>query len=133
MTVDVGTLIQILTFVTVGFAGWRGYLGTRHRQADDAAKSAMDAQAKEIEVLIGANERLERQTEDLAKTLQEARAHISRLEGVVAQMREENRELREMVMLEKVPAPMIEAMNEVANAAIVRLVNALIKGEGEAE
>lgn len=130
MTVDIGTVIQILTFAIVGFAGWKGYLGTRHRAADDAAKSAMDAQAKEIEVLVAANMRLERQTEDLAKTLQEARTHISRLEGVVAQMREENRELREMVMLEKVPTPMLEAMNEVANAAIVRLVEALVKAEG---
>lgn len=130
MTVDVGTLIQVLTFLIVGFAGWKGYLGTRHRQADDAAKSAMDAQAKEIEVLVSANLRLEKQTEELARTLQEARTHISRLEGVVAQMREENREMREMVMLEKVPAPMLDAMNEVANAAIVRLVEALVKAEG---
>lgn len=130
MTVEIGTVLQVLTFVIVGVAGWRGYLSTRHRAADDAAKSAMDAQAKEIEVLVAANTRLERQTEELAKTLQEARTHISRLEGVVTQMREENRELREMVMLEKVPTPMLDAMREVANEAIVRLVDALVKAEG---
>lgn len=94
-------LLPVLALIVVAL----GYLvGSWRRGARDAFKETVDLQAAEIATMRDLNARL---TAD-AHACKDA---ISKLEGVVEQLRQENSELRALVMLEKVPPALVETLN----------------------
>jgi cell division protein FtsB len=96
-----------------------GYLiGQFRRGRSSAQTEALEAQERRISVL--------------EKERGEYRERVAHLEGVVAQLREENQVLRSLVMGETVPPAMLRAMEEVARRSSTELVAAIasiIKGQ----
>lgn len=96
-----------------------GYLIGQWKKGTAGAESAAATAYKlELEAVTVRSTRLEH---DLA----ESRAEVSRLGGVVEQLRAENAELRGLVMGEKVPPAMLAAMQTVAAESISALTSAL--------
>jgi len=98
-----------------------GYaVGQWRRGKDDARSSAAQA----IESTLGiANDELAvlRAARDrLSGELVEVRGAVHRLEGIVEQLQNENRALRELVMLEAVPPALSSFLEGVAEGAIER-------------
>lgn len=98
--------------------GRRAALVSAQTIADDAATKALTAQSERIELL--------------EKDRAECREKIAHLEGVVAQLRDENHTLRQLVMGETVPPALQKSMEQLAVTsadAIVTRIAALLKAE----
>lgn len=93
--------IPLIAVVIIGL----GYLfGSWRRGLSDSWKETVDLQAAELDTVKQSNVRL-------TKEVHESKEQIAKFEGIVAQLRRENAELRSMVMLDKVPPALIETMN----------------------
>lgn len=99
--------------------GW--LVGSFRRGKSDAAREALDFATAEILVLREANTRM-------SGELNEARAELARLGGLMEQLREENAELRRLVMLEKIP-PALEAAMSGASGAVLAAVTSTVRPE----
>lgn len=95
-----------------------GYLiGSWRRGKAEASKEATDLALQEIELLKSARDRAEAARtaieREMRATADNCKENIARLEGAVDQLRNENSELRGLVMLEKVPAPLESALQSI--------------------
>lgn len=96
-----------------------GYLVGQWRSGGaKGASEALTLRAQEVQVLKDANDRL-------SSDLHAAREEMAQLRGVVDQLREENKELRALVMGEKVPPALYEAMRTVATEAATSTAESL--------
>lgn len=87
-----------------------GYLfGSWRRGLSDTWKETVAAQEAEVTALKIQNQRL---TEESASL----RSSLKKLEGVVEQLRAENAELRQLVMLERVPPALTETLSAMTRA-----------------
>src|SRR5262245_58053191 len=96
-------LLSIILIIAVGIVGGRAYLrAIRQTQGYAGQKEAVGIYREELAAMRQQNERLQR---DLA----DEKAARAALEGRVHQLSEENKELRQLVMGERVP-PAMQAM-----------------------
>lgn len=89
-------------------------IGTYRRSRDQASSETLNLQAERIGLLESEVERLRR--DDKLKD-----AEIHKLTGRLEQMARENTDLRALVMGEKVPAALEEALTGIANRIIKRI------------
>lgn len=100
-----------------------GYLiGNLRKGNADAQAETIAAQSVRIDVLT--TELNEERTARVSAE-SECRSEIARLEGRLSSSEEDRRQLRELVMLQTVPAPLSEAMNAVAQGSANAIVTAL--------
>jgi hypothetical protein len=110
-------VLSLATFVALAVLT-SGYLvGSWRRGKTEAVKEANDLAMQEIELLKVARDRAEQTRltleREMRATSDGCKADIARLEGVVEQLRNENAELRSLVMLEKLPPAMTDALTSV--------------------
>lgn len=91
-------------------------------QAVSAANEALSLQAAELQTLREVKTRLEAE-------LTNARTQIESLREQARLLRQENAELRKLVMMESVPGPLVEVMQGIA-AQVVRDIVEFIQGQG---
>lgn len=107
-----GLTILALAVLTSGYL-----VGSWRRGKSESVKEAMDLAQQEIALLKSARDHAENERKTLEAEMRETSAackeDIARLSGVVDQLRNENSELRGLVMLEKVPPPLESALKEI--------------------
>lgn len=96
-----------------------GYLiGSFMRGRSDGTNSVLETATSEIEILKGARSREVEARVELEGRLRDAREKcaqdIAKLAGIVEQLRNENAELRSLVMMEAVPPALQTVLQQVA-------------------
>jgi hypothetical protein len=112
------TIAEWAGLLAVGVVGLGYLIGSLIRGRNDARGNAIEVAVGEIEVLQASRERLEG---DLRESTAKCAVDIARLEGVVGQLRDENHELRQLVMMENVPPVLVETMQAVAAASVAEI------------
>lgn len=105
------SLAEWLPFAALLVVGFGYLMGSWRRGLADTWKETVDAQQVELSTLKTQNERLS----DEAASLKSA---LKKLEGVVEQLRTENAELRQLVMLERVPPALTETLSTMTRAVM---------------
>lgn len=110
------SMAEWLPFIALVVVG-SGYLfGSWRRGISDTWKETVDAQATELAAIKVTNLRIT----DEANSL---KSDVAKLEGIVAQLRNENTELRKLVMLDKVPPALIEYMSASSQTILAEVHN----------
>jgi len=119
---DVNFVLNIVTLVALLYLG-RGYiLNAAHRQEDESRDRTLAIQETEMKALSDSNDRL---AADLSSVREKCAGDVAHLSGKVEQLQNENASLRQLVMLDKVPPAMIEAMQHVAGDVATSLTTVM--------
>lgn len=105
------TLLQWVPLAVAAVLGLGWLMGSFQRGRKDATKDIVDIAQKELDILKASRDRLEEEFKSVSSKCKE---DLARLDGMVLQLREENAELRKLVMLEKLPPPLAEALKGLA-------------------
>lgn len=119
--------------------GWVGLFGVAVGAVAFVASSwrkgrnnALRVAHEELEVVSARAERLAKDLNDQRtrheQQISSARADVAKLQGIVEQQRVEIEQLRQLVMMDTVPPPLIQAMQTVADQVASRII-AELKGD----
>lgn len=119
---DANFVLNIVTLVALLYLG-RGYIvNAAHRQEDEARGRTLAVQASELQTLTASNLRL---SKELADVRTKCTGDVAHLSGQVEQLTNENASMRQLVMLDKIPPALLEAMQHVAGDAATAITQVL--------